>query len=135
MLEVRKGGRSLRFPFSLVDLDGRRPRFCIWKLGESKELGTKGASQPIYATFIRSSGFVILTKQELFKLRRSEKAIWRLGLRNMTMTAIIKLLTQFSKTFASTCDVSFDGARISDITKDLVSCGFVRGVVKSSYRR
>lgn len=41
---------------------------------------------------------------------------------------------QYSKTIKSNYDVSVDKARMSDICKDLKSCGLLQGVVEATYQ-
>lgn len=58
-----------------------------------------------------------------------------LFLRDTILSAVIQLLVQYSKTFDSSNDASFGKVRISDICKDLVSCGLLQGAGEAAYRR
>lgn len=59
----------------------------------------------------------------------------RLVLRDFSFTAVVSLLVEYSKTSASSYNVSFPEARITDVGIDLDLCGLVQSGFYSAYRR
>lgn len=56
-------------------------------------------------------------------------------MRDIGLTVVVKSLGQYSEPFVSRHEASFDKARIRDICKNLVSCGFLRVAVEATYQR
>lgn len=52
-----------------------------------------------------------------------------------SLIVVVRSLVHYSKSFESNYVASLDEAHISDIWKDLVSCGFLQGTIEAAYRR
>lgn len=76
----------------------------------------------------------LLSDHELLKPTLSTNFIAGLVLREPYLFVFIKSLVQRSKTFKSSNNVCFDGARTSDICRDSMSCEFLQDEVEAKYK-
>lgn len=79
----------------------------------------------------RASGFEVYTVPEVVKRSSSASLLSGLFIRDKSVTAVIKSLVQYSKTFGLRYNVSFQEALVIDIARDLVSSGDVQDEVES----
>lgn len=75
------------------------------------------------------------TDHELSKHGSSADILPGLFLRDTRVTAVLKLLAQYSKTFVSSSEAFFQDARWTDTARELVSCEINKSGVGSSCRR
>lgn len=90
---------------------------------------------PIWTRLITATEFEVHTDPHLLKLLTSASMLSRLGFYVTNVNAVVELLIQYSETFDSSYEVTFQEAFVSDILRDLVSCGFMQGAVESTYFR
>lgn len=73
----------------------------------------------------------VFTENELFKLRGSANGLLGLVLRVLSLTAVKKLLVQYSKAIDSSYNISLQNAHIIDFALHPVSCKSVQEAAES----
>lgn len=131
MFEQRRTNSFLK-KIALAMVEARYRRSFAQKLAEFAESGTKWASQPIGRSVSEEPSLQPLTDHEVLKVIRATNFKTRLMLRYMSLAAVLKFLLQYSTTFEMSYDSSFNEARASDISKELVSWGFLQGAVETT---
>lgn len=91
---LEKGGKHcfLRTNLPLAFFDGRDRFSCIRKLGSFGEPSTKWASRTISITLITARSSRILMDHELLKLSSPANVLSKLVPRDLSFTAILKLM-------------------------------------------
>lgn len=83
----------------------------------------------------RDNWLSALNDHGLLKLSPSANVMTELAMRDPSRSAVIKLAVHYRKIFESSYDVTFDEARLSNISKEWESCEFLRGAVDTAYLR
>lgn len=86
-------------------------------------------------TLITALGSEFLMDPEMLSLSCSTNVLAELVFRELSLTAVMKLLVRYSKTFDSRFNLFMQDARIADVARDPALCGIVQGAIRSHCRR